>query len=470
MSREGKLAKSTVIYFIGSFGSKILSFILLPVYANYLTTESYGQYDLVNTVIQIIYPLVTLMLDNALYVYLVGTDDQKKKEDIISFAVKILVCNGCAVVVICFLINQFFTIQHAGWIALWLLSFSVYNTWIQLCRGFNQQKLYSLTGVIVTAVILSGNILGLVVLGQDYHFLMVSNCAAYIISVIFLESRLHAIKYAKRGHPAKKLKQELLRYAVPLLPNQLSWWILNVSDRLMIVYYLGTGANGIYAMACKIPAVLNVVHSVFSAAWSDDILSSTDIKETERYAEKIYNMYIRVILGIAVVLITSNRFIFQYIIAGNFVEAYRYTYFLYVGFIFSSLGGLLGAFYGYYKKSLNVSLSTIAAAIVNFVVNLVFLNKFGIQAASISTCLGSVVIWIIRLSGLKGLVNIRVSMVNRLMFLLLVPFYFVGSVTGIVQNLVLAGAGLLVAVWINVPVIREFGGKFITKLRIKKEI
>lgn len=469
MSRESKLAKNTVIYFIGSFGSKMLSFLLLPVYSNYLTQEAYGNYDLIHTIIQIAYPAITLMLDNAMYVYLIGTNNFDRKNKIISFSVKTLVRNSCIAMIVCLFINHLQPVKYMFWVILWLLTFSAYNMWIQICRGYNQQKLYSLAGIVVTAVTLVGNIAGLVILKQDYRFLMVSNCLAYLIAVLLIEHRLHPLRVIQKGYPDRALKKELLKYSIPMLPNQLSWWILNVSDRLMIVYYLGTGANGVYAMACKIPAILNVVHSVFSAAWSDDILTSADMRETEKYAEKIYNIYIRVMIGISIILIASNRFVFEYIISGNFVEAYKYTYFLYVGSIFSAIGSCLGAFYGYYKKSLNVSLSTIAAATVNFLINLVFLSKFGIQVASISTCAGSIVIWIIRLLGLRGMVTVRISGINKLMFLILVPFYFTSYIDGLWRNILLIMAAVCIAILINFRTIHEVEKKFFNKILNKKE-
>ncbi len=455
MSREGKLAKSTAIYFIGSFGSKILSFILIPIYANYLSEEAYGSYDLINTIIQIAYPAITLMLDNALYVYLIGTDDGQRKSDIIAFAIRTLLGNAAIAGVFCIIANSLYHIKYIEWIIAWLFTYSVYTMWLQLCRGMHQQKLYSFTGVVVTAVTLIGNILGLVVLHQDYRFLMISNCAAYIAAIIILEYRIHARNYLKSGNPTKELKKELLRYAVPLLPNQLSWWILNVSDRLMLAFFLGMGANGVYAMACKIPAILNVVHSIFASAWSDDILSASDMKETEKYAGRIYNMYIKVMIGIAIVLITGNKLIFRYIVGGNFVEAYHYTYFLYVGFIFGSIGSLLGAFYGYYKKSLNVSLSTILAAIVNFLINLLFMRKYGIQVASISTCIGSIVIWLVRLIGLNGLVNIKISVANKFLLLLLIPFYFTDRIESVVTNFIVLLMGCIFSVVINYKMVNE---------------
>jgi O-antigen/teichoic acid export membrane protein len=465
VSREDQLARSTIVYFIGSFGSKLLSFLLLPVYSKYLTAEAYGSYDLISTLLQIISPFITLMLDNALYVYVIGTDNTKERDNIISFCTKVMLTNSCVAVVGFLVFNYFCSVKYIGWIIVWLVSSNVNATWLQIARSLKKQKLYSLTGVIITAITLSGNIIGLVILGQDYRFLMISNCLAYTVSIVFLESRLHVVGFVKRGNASRSLKLKLLKYSAPLLPNQLSWWILNVSDRVMISYFLGTGANGIYAMACKIPGILMVVHGIFAAAWSDDILTSGNMKDTEVYAERIYNMYIRVLIGITVVLMSANKFLFKYIISGNFIESFKYTYFLYIGFIFSSLGSLLGAFYGYFKKSLNVSLSTIVSALVNFMINYLFLARYGIEIASLSTCAGSFTIWIIRLAGLRNIVRVRIYRATKYMFAIFIPLYFLKDIEGFVQNLVLIFAGVAVAVLINMKTIIEIGSRLLIKIK-----
>lgn len=472
MSRQGMLIKQTIIYFIGSFGSKILSFLLLPIYSNYLTQTAYGNYDLINTVVQIVYPMITLMFDNAIYVFLIGEKDEENKYKVISCAEKVLLINSLVVIFVILIVNLVHPMEYAGWIIAWIISYSAYGVWSQICRGLNMSKIYSGTGVILTAITLIGNIVGLVILKLDYEALMVSNCVAYFIAIVFMETKVHALPYLlKASVRNSELWKKLFRYSLPLIPNQIGWWILNVSDRLMLTYYLGASANGVYAMACKIPTILMVFHSIFSLAWADDILSSADMKETQEYAEKVYNKYIRIMLGLTIVLMAANRFVFEYIIAGNFVEAYRYTYFLYVGCIFNALGSCLGAFYGYYKKSLNVSLSTFLAAIVNIVINLLFINKFGIEAASFSTFLGFVVMWLVRLLGLRGMVKIRISTSNKMMLLLLVPFYFTYRIEGLVPNLILICCGALLAVATNWNVVVAFlmKGKLILTKRGKKE-
>ena len=64
---------------------------------------------------------------------------------------------------------------------------------------------------------------------------------------------------------------EMLRYSVPLVPNAISWWIANVSDRLLILYFLGSAMNGIYAAANKIPTIYTTFFSVYNLAWLESV-------------------------------------------------------------------------------------------------------------------------------------------------------------------------------------------------------
>ena len=167
--KKDTLAKNTVIYFIGTFGSKILSFLLLPLYSSYLTQGQYGNYDLINTIIQIATPAVTLMLDNAMYVYLLSAEKNgRAQEDLITYAVKTLMIDSVIAIGICMVVGYFHPIEYILLAAMWLISTSFYSVWSSICRGLNQARLYAFVGVVITVITLIGNIVGLLVLHLDY--------------------------------------------------------------------------------------------------------------------------------------------------------------------------------------------------------------------------------------------------------------------------------------------------------------
>ena len=79
-----KLAKNTIIYMIGNLGSKILQMLILPILTAVLLTEEYGFYDLVVTTINLITPLVTLQLVEAMFRYLFGGTAEDNKTTVSS--------------------------------------------------------------------------------------------------------------------------------------------------------------------------------------------------------------------------------------------------------------------------------------------------------------------------------------------------------------------------------------------------
>ena len=73
--------------------------------------------------------------------------------------------------------------------------------------------------------------------------------------------------------------KKLLIYSVPIIPSSISLWIVNLSDRLIVTYFLGASANGIYAAASKIPNLFGTVFNVFNLAWTE--LAARSIKEED---------------------------------------------------------------------------------------------------------------------------------------------------------------------------------------------
>ncbi|MCQ4991499.1 oligosaccharide flippase family protein, partial [[Clostridium] symbiosum] len=65
----------------------------------------------------------------------------------------------------------------------------------------------------------------------------------------------------------KDKRREKIRYAIPLIPNSISWWISNSSDKLIVSYVCGVAANGIYYVSYKIPSLITTCSSIFFKAW-----------------------------------------------------------------------------------------------------------------------------------------------------------------------------------------------------------
>ena len=80
MSRNKDLVQNTIIIFIGTICTKLLSFILLPLYTNVLSTSEYGVVDLLTTLISLISPIISLQISQGLFKNLVDCRNNIEKQ------------------------------------------------------------------------------------------------------------------------------------------------------------------------------------------------------------------------------------------------------------------------------------------------------------------------------------------------------------------------------------------------------
>ena len=77
MSREGKLAKNTLILSIGTFLPKLASIITLPVLTGCLTQSEMGTYDVILILESLFLPTATLQIQTAAFRFLIDARDDK---------------------------------------------------------------------------------------------------------------------------------------------------------------------------------------------------------------------------------------------------------------------------------------------------------------------------------------------------------------------------------------------------------
>ena len=80
----------------------------------------------------------------------------------------------------------------------------------------------------------------------------------------------------------------MLTYCVPLIPTAVFWWIMGVSDRYLVKWFVESDANGIYAVAYKIPTILTILATVFMDAWQlSAIAESGDRRAQARFYARV---------------------------------------------------------------------------------------------------------------------------------------------------------------------------------------
>src|SRR5699024_6034075 len=108
------------------------------------------------------------------------------------------------------------------------------------------------------------------------------------------------------SYVSKNTILSMLQYSIPLIPNSIAWWASNTINRYFILFLIGTSANGIFAVANRIPSLLSIVNSIFFQSWQLSAVEEYDSKDRNSFYTNVFNSYIKILFictsGILVIL------------------------------------------------------------------------------------------------------------------------------------------------------------------------
>ena len=195
-----------------------------------------------------------------------------------------------------------------------------------------------------------------------------------------------------------------------MVPNQLSWWIITVSDRTIITYILGVGMNGIYSAANKFSSICTSLFGIFNLTWAESASMYIGDKDSSEYFSNIISTTLKLFIALCFGIISFMPFVFKFLITGEgYAEAYFQIPILMLSTIFSIAVSLFGSIYVALKKSGEIAKTSIYAAIINIVVNLLLINFIGLYAASISTFIAYLAMSIYRYFDIQKYKRIKID-------------------------------------------------------------
>ena len=86
-------------------------------------------------------------------------------------------------------------------------------------------------------------------------------------SIAFLIVVNKLYQYFNLNKYERQYQKEIVKYSIPMIPNELSWWIVHSSDRTIISIFLGMSANGIYTVSCKFSSIVSSIFIIFNMSW-----------------------------------------------------------------------------------------------------------------------------------------------------------------------------------------------------------
>lgn len=432
MSRESKLIKNTMIIAIGNICTKCISFFMLPFYTSLLSTEEYGTVDLISTYVAFLSAILTLQFEQGVFRYLIEVrTDKDKQVRYISTAMLSVICVAAIFVLILtpiLLALQYrYWAQLIGWVAVAVLN----SLLLQLPRGLGKNTVYAAASCISGSLNVILNVIFIAVLHWSVNGMLIASIISLAMSGVYIFFRLKVFNYVKISCYDKSNLIELLKYSVPLIPNTLCWWVVNVSDRVVIRIFLGEAANGIYSAACKFPSLFSMISNIFQLSWTESASENIEDKDKAIFFGKIINQATRFYSSCNMGFIAILPFVFHILIKNDFTEAYWYIPILMTGALFHAVADLYGSIYTALKETKNIAKTTVLSAVVNIVINVIFIAKIGLFAASISTFIAYLVITVIRYIDIKKRIGVKLYikyfLIELFIYIVVFASYYSGN-------------------------------------------
>lgn len=470
MDRNKELVKNTVIITIGKICTQFISFFLLPLYTAYLETGDLGTVDLLNTYISLLVPIVTLQLENAVFRFLIDArDDEEEKTRIITGVFKYIIIHIIIYSIIYLAIVNYINVSYKYFLLSNVIVCILSSIMLQIARGLGDNKTYSEGSVISGALAVILNVFLIAILKFGAYGILVSNLIANIVCFLFILIKLKVYKYIKlKKDKSKKIIKEMYKYSMPMIPNSISWWIVNASDRTIISSFISVSANGIYSVANKFSGIYITIYNLFNLSWTESAsMHINDDDRDEFFSNTINNMF-KFFSSICIGIIACLPLIFSQLVKGDYIEAYLYIPILMVATLFNVVVGLYSVIYIAKKETKEVAKTSVMAAIINIVINLLLVKKIGLYAASLSTAIAYFVMMIFRYFDVKKYMNIKIKMS---IIIGTVAMLIVTIVSYYIKNTILSYLVLFVttiyAITVNKDFIMEFIKVINKKLKLK---
>ena len=413
--RYRELARNTFLLTISNFSSKVLIFLLVPIYTRALSTEEYGFYDLIYTSIQLLFPLLTVGITEGMMRFLIN--DDYRKEDVISIGQKCTVI-GCAPFLLLLIINSVLHIsgeiaKYSPYIMGYYFFFAIHSSQGQMLKGLNKVHIMAISGILGTATLVSTNLLLLLAFKLGLTGFYIANILGHAIPSLYIFFRVKQWKYLKKVEN-NLLQKKMILYSLPLVVNTIGWWANNASDRYVVSALCGVDVNGLISVAYKIPSIVSVLGGIFLQAWQISAIKEYEINRCSNLFKDLFVHLNALICVLSGVLIAGSKVIAKLMFANEFYSAWVFIPLLVISAMLNQAAGFVGPILNANMNSRAMAKSAFYGIVANISLNIILTLVLGPQGITIATVIGSFVIFFSREQATNG--EIRSKYYSTIMF------------------------------------------------------
>lgn len=441
MNKYVVLVQNIALFALNAIATKLITFILIPLYTSYMSAGEYGLTDMSVTVINLLTPMLTLDIAEGVVRFLVG--DKKNSEQYIAvsfiFTAVSVILVGLATPILDFSVfgglgdyKVLFVIAYTSSV--------VMNLCGEIARGKGMVRIIPISAAISSIIVLlsATYLIGYLGMGIAGYFISVSMGPFIgILIYIFAGNLVNDIVTGliKLSRLDRRERQQLIKpmliYSLPLIPNALFWWLSNGVSRIYITGMIGIAASGLFAAASKIPNILNTVYVIFQQAWQLSAFQEAQKKDLDRFFTNIFT-----ILQFCIILLCTIMMCFLPAISSLFLKGETFQAWPMISLLLlSNLFNIFSTFYGtIYTSTLHTSFimkTTVVGALSCAILTPLLISIIDLYGACVASIVGQLLVLILRMIDSNKYISIKLSLSSMVVITIIL---IIQAVCVIMQN------------------------------------
>lgn len=397
-NRSKKFLKSIGIYAIGNIGSKLITFLMIPLYTFFVDTAEFGYYDLCLSAVLLLATASSLQLRDGAFRFLVDCRTDSDRTAVISLSLKIL-SKSLLVFLLLAIATSFIHPVRCLWLSFALmLSIVLLEIVGQMARGIGETKTFVASNIISALFVGIFSVIFVALFHWGITGIFLANILARVTAILFIELRTRLLRrHFSPRFVNRQLTKEILRYTLPILPGVMCWWFMQNSDRFFIQHYLSLSDNGIYAVTVRFTTVLQIIGTIIFQAWQETALQQYNSPDRDKFFSEIFNSYIKFMAPLIVAFGFGLRFAYPWLVNENYQSGHVFLFPLAFGAALFSMAQFLEMGYQCAKETGRAIPAITLAAVTDLVLNFLLIGRYGLYGVVAAAVTAYIVLLVYRI-------------------------------------------------------------------------
>lgn len=391
--KQNKIVKAGLGYTIGNYFLKGLSFFTIPLFTRLLTTQDYGKYNTFLSYENILFVLLGFAIHssykNARYKFGVDQEDKNNYYSYSSASILLIIVSASGWL----LCVNVFCKQLSAWLQMdvlclnFLVCYAFGNAVITCFNSdagieYKYQDFLKISGANAILNIILSIVLIVVEFPDEKYVGRIAGSTIAITLVAIYVVR----KFFQRSKPKNNVNfwKWGLKYSIPIIPHGLSQIVLGQFDRIMIMNMVSGSMAGIYSFAYNIYAIVQVTANSLDSVWGPwfyEKRKNEDLDSIKRYSS--YYAFFMFLFSSLIIFLSPE--IVKFLARKDYWEAVYSVIPIIAGGYFAFLYTIPSNVEYYHGKTKYIAIGTMLAAVINIILNYIFINKCGYIAAAYTT-------------------------------------------------------------------------------------